>query len=384
MISAADRWSRIEGHTRGLIGGPALLGLDAPVQARSIIVPDGRDFAIAGLEAFPGWVPFRRTFKIEVRAREGGELLWCRPFATEDETVALWARIAGIDLERSPEAFWLPSRFTVGELDYYICTVATFNATTVNGAADWNANGTLVPTDVTSTDYLVIAGGGGGGSTQGGGGGAGGYRASTGFAVTPGASTTLTVGGGGAAATSGSDSVFATVTSTAGGRGANNGVGTAGGSGGGGANSGAGGAGTGGQGNNGGTAGSGGAFPGGGGGGASAVGADAPNNTTGGNGGAGTASSISGSSVTRGGGGGGGLFSAGTIGNGGAGGGGNGSAAGTGVAGTANTGGGGGGGATGGAGGSGVIILSFTAGTGHPVIKRFGGVPFASRNSGVW
>ena len=34
----------------------------------------------------------------------------------------------------------------------------------------------IVPTGVTSIDYLVVAGGGGGGVTYGGGGGAGGYR----------------------------------------------------------------------------------------------------------------------------------------------------------------------------------------------------------------
>ena len=126
-----------------------------------------------------------------------------------------------------------------------------------------------------------------------------------------------------------------------------------------------GGAGTAGQGNNGGTNGGGGGTPfvSGGGGGAGAVGANGVTDTVCGAGGAGTANDNSGASVTYAGGGGGATYGGtGTAGSGGAGGGGAGNETGNGTAGTANTGGGGGGArntSTGGAGGSGVVILSY-------------------------
>src|SRR5210317_1788108 len=83
----------------------------------------------------------------------------------------------------------------------------------------FNSSGTLTTAPYTSeVEYLVIAGGAGGGSTVGGGGGAGGYRTATGFPVSEGAHT-VTVGAGGAQDTSGSDSVFSTITSTGGGKG---------------------------------------------------------------------------------------------------------------------------------------------------------------------
>ena len=219
--------------------------------------------------------------------------------------------------------------------------------------------------------YLVIAGGGGGGTGTpaggGGGGGAGGYRSSVTaensgggvsaeFKIVPIAATnyTVTVGAGGAANTSGSNSVFDTITSTGGGNGMGGaGSSGAGGSGGGGLGRGdnnfrAGGAGTTGQ----GFAGSGSsgalfAVAGGGGGAAAAA--------SGINGAAGVSSSITGSSTQRAGGGGGYLTGTAT--------GGGGAGGATGVAGTANTGGGGGGGDTGGgAGGSGVVIFSYPSG----------------------
>ena len=59
-------------------------------------------------------------------------------------------------------------------------------------------NAAYIP-QVTSVEYLVVAGGAGGGSGNsgdgsGGGGGAGGYRTATDFAVTPGSPITVTVG----------------------------------------------------------------------------------------------------------------------------------------------------------------------------------------------
>jgi hypothetical protein len=250
------------------------------------------------------------------------------------------------------------------------------------------SSGTFTPATALTCDYLVVAGGGGGsGSTNRqegvGGGGAGGLR-STVTATGGGGSLesklslgtsayTVTVGAGGAGGSAGglgsagSDSVFATITSTGGGRGGKEA--TAGGTGGsgGGAEYGTAGAGTTNQGYAGATAG--GSQRSGGGGGAGAVGS-AGNVTAAG--GAGVAVSISGSSVTyAGGGGGGGSYTSGALPTGGAGGSGGGGAGGNGnygagTAGTVNTGGGGGAGAGGGvgnssgaAGGSGIVIVRY-------------------------
>jgi len=251
------------------------------------------------------------------------------------------------------------------------------------------------PTDV---DYLVVAGGGGGPSDWGGGGGAGGYRESHSSPVSgcytasplatptslPVSATTypVTVGGGGSGGatgdnlgTSGSNSVFSTITSTGGGRGGYEP--------------------TGGQAENGGSGG-GAAYndsptvfglgntppvsppqgnPGGpalntnaagpGGGGATAAGLGAgPSPVCAGDGGAGATTSISGSPTSYAGGGGGGAPGpgAGGLGGGGAG---SGSTSTSGVAGTANTGGGGGNGGfsegsgSGAAGGKGIVIIRY-------------------------
>lgn len=224
----------------------------------------------------------------------------------------------------------------------------------------------------TSVDYLVIAGGGGGGFYSGGGGGAGGYLEGS-MTLYTGIAYTVTVGAGGAGGsspTSGNNSVFAAVTSIAGGRGGNVfSAGTDGGSGGAGSGGATAGLGTAGQGNNGGTG-----YPsrqlGGGGGGANAAGNNYNSGSVAGSGGSGKASTITGSSITRGGGGGGGaqdIYSG--AGSGGAGGGGNGGFAAPGSAGGGNTGGGGGGGGnnagtgqSGGAGGSGIVIIKVPSG----------------------
>ena len=210
-----------------------------------------------------------------------------------------------------------------------------------------------------SVKALVVGGGGGGGVSYGGGGGAGGYQYDASHTITTG-SYSITVGAGGAAQSNGGNSSFDTITATGGGKGGDivqNG--SNGGSGGGGglvANGG-----TGSQGNNGGNGGNNG---GGGGGGANAAGTTSTG-SNGGNGGNGTANSITGTSVTYAGGGGGGAHS--SSGNGGSAGSGGGGLGGgsnhSATNGTANTGGGGGGGsnmsADVGAGGSGVVIISY-------------------------
>ena len=241
------------------------------------------------------------------------------------------------------------------------------------------ASGTFTPAVGLSCDVLVVAGGGGGGSNGGGGGGAGGLSYQTSRSVS--AASTVTIGSGGASQTSGTNSVFDTITSNAGGGGASGVPGqnaSNGGSGGGGryVTYTAGGTST--QGNTGGATGFG--FAGGtgvnygwgagaGGGGAGAVGAANPSAANAGAGGAGvntystwataTATGVSGFYA---GGGGGGIEPSGTAGTA-SGGGGAGSVGGVGTAGTPNTGGGGGGGWTsttgGGKGGSGIVIIRY-------------------------
>ena len=268
----------------------------------------------------------------------------------------------------------------------------------------FTSSGTFVNTIASlSCQYLVIAGGGGSGRQHGGGGGAGGYRnsvsgetsganasAESALTLTTG-SKTVTIGSGGAGSTgeyvrgsSGTNSVFDTITSTGGGGGgsyqpnlSSAGDGLSGGSGGGGgsiessntgtgyANSG--GAGTSGQGMAGGDS----AYAGAGGGGASQVGEDGSGASPGGdagNGGNGLSSSINGSSTGRAGGGAGGSYggsnqSSGSRGIATSGGGNGGWGAENGTNGTANTGGGAGGGgvlANGASnGGSGIVIVRY-------------------------
>lgn len=273
----------------------------------------------------------------------------------------------------------------------YTFTVVATNAYGT-GPASAASNSATPAIPVTSTvEYLVVAGGGGGGDNDSGGGGAGGFRTATGLSVSAGSPITVTVGGGGAYdGYRGTDSVFGSITSTAGGGGggSSNAVNQEnGGSGGGRGGLGNTPATSPSQGNNGG----GGRMSGGGG--ASQVGFEEGYPTggsyvgsdRGGKGGNGTASSISGSSVTYAGGGGG----YGDIlgGNPGTGGGGFGTSLTNdppSTAGTANTGGGGGAGRTGAyvgkAGGSGIVIIRYadsfaaaTSTTGSPTITVAGG-----------
>jgi hypothetical protein len=268
-------------------------------------------------------------------------------------------------------------------------TGGTITTDGTNWIHTFTGSGTFTPTQSLTANYLVVAGGGGGGSNHGAGGGAGGLRSTvtatggvgsleTALTLTA-TGYTVTIGAGGAANVSGNNSVFSTITSTAGGRGQQPAVNSAaiGGSGGGGgsysdgSSSATGAAGTDNQGfagGNGSNAGS--PQRGCGGGGAGGVGANAVGggSSAAGAGGNGVATSISGTSTTYAGGGGGGvqngvgiLAGAGGSGGGGAGGANNGSQAGT--AGTPNTGGGGGGGSgnsfAGGAGGSGIVIIRY-------------------------
>ncbi len=287
-----------------------------------------------------------------------------------------------------------------GSTDDYKCATsnATINLVYQDVTKGWTADNII--TNVTPPDvyYLVVAGGAGGGHV--GGGGAGGYRtnnAGTAFAAALATNYTVTIGSGGTAstttsspanATSGNNSVFATITSTGGGYGGantaahTNGIAADGGSGGGGGWDGTAIQNKGGYGNSPNTVPSQGNdggndsiahpyYAGGGGGGAGAVGSNGATSGSaqGGAGGDGVTNSISGSSVTYAGGGGGqgmqwtGGASGRPGGAGGSGGGGTGGGSTTPTDGGTNL--GGGGGSPGyttsgvGAGGSGIVILSY-------------------------
>jgi len=292
------------------------------------------------------------------------------------------------------------SQKILGETDDHKCITenATVRLIYQDDIKGWTADNIETTVVAVTVHYLVVAGGAGGGHV--GGGGGGGYRTNNGgtaLTLQPSTNYTVTVGAGGNAststsspanATSGSNSVFATITSAGGGfGGANtaahtNGIAADGGSGGGGgwdgtATQNAGGDGnvpntTPSQGNDGGDGGlSHPYYAGGGGGGAGTAGSNAiySGQAQGGAGGNGAANSISGTSVTYAGGGGGqgmqwtGGASGRTGGAGGSGGGGQGGGSTTPTDGGTNL--GGGGGSPGyvtsgvGAGGSGVVILSY-------------------------
>ena len=106
-------------------------------------------------------------------------------------------------------------------------TAYTFKvfATNAYGPSPLSAASNSV-TPALAVSYLVIAGAGGGGGEIGGGGGAGGLLTAASFAVASGSPLTVTVGAGGAGGpaatkgakgTSGSNSVFSSITATGGG-----------------------------------------------------------------------------------------------------------------------------------------------------------------------
>jgi len=414
------------------LGGSSSVGVD--VNWQSVITADGSTTTtgVAGNGYFIDTTSAAHTFTLPASATLGDQIAikdYAGTFASNNLTIDRNGHnIQGITNNSlintnkaslllvyvdSTKGWIYAEESNVGDLGKAIFTSATGGTITESGdykihtftgdgcfVVSTAGNGAIIPTGGPAVvDYLVVAGGGG---SSLGGGGAGGYRegksgcagcytasplaASCGITVT---STTypITVGGGGAGQpgqSSGSPSIFSTITSAGGGKG--NWyfcAGTPGGSGGGGAYAGplAGGSGntppvSPPQGNNGGNgspaaspANAGGAA---GGGGAGAVGQNGANNDPG-NGGAGVTSSFNGTPTTRAGGGGAGGFSA-PGGTGGPGGGGPGGlgpdcsgGAQAGTPGTANTGGGGGGSGRdgvggmncGGAGGKGIVIIRY-------------------------
>ncbi len=249
----------------------------------------------------------------------------------------------------------------------------TTGSLTVSGSSSLSAVAIGGNVNITSTatggtvllvTYLVVAGGASG-ATSNGGGGAGGLLTGTTNIIAP---VAITVGAGGPSPAAsaftiginGSNSSLGTIAVAIGGGAGSPGTGNNGGSGGGGGSgNGPGGLGTAGQGNNGGASASGG-NAGGGGGGSGSVGSIAASTTVGGAGGSGTTSSISGASVVyAAGGGGAGTVTGGAAGGTGAGAGGSGAAGGDATANTGSGGGGGSGSNKGGAGGSGIVIISY-------------------------
>lgn len=349
--------------------------------------------------------------------------------ATFTDATALTPAAVSDQANSSTGYFDLPSGTTAQRPGSPGTGMIRHNSTT--GYPEWY-DGTAWQTIQPSTyaiQYVVVAGGGGGGGWVGSGGGAGGYRSSvTGESSGGGGSAeatinaltgtayTVTIGGGGAGSSiapggsptttgaNGSDSVFGTITSVGGGRGAAwNAVGaTSGGSGGGFDNGQTGSrAGTAGQGYQGGIGSAVPNYAGSGGGGAGQVGQDATT-VVGGNGGNGVQTSINGTATYFAGGGGGGVntpVSGSAPGSGGLGGGGAGrqsnGVSGTAPSGSANTGGGGGGDGlsgpasqtTGGNGGSGIVIIRYTGGqrgTGGTVTSSGGYTIHTFTSSGTY
>jgi len=401
----------IRGTSRAL-GDSFSLGVN--VDWQSVIVADGSTATtgVAGKGYFINTTSAAHTFTLPASASRGDTIAikdYAATFATNKLTIARNGHniqgVANNSLIGTNRASlvlvyvdstkgWLyAEEHNVADLQVNTFISATGGTVTTSGnfkIHSFTGDGCFVVSQIgagtgpSNVDYLVVAGGGSGGSCMGAGGGAGGYRTTF---PSPGcnagsfpiSATTypITVGGGGTAGpqfgygTSGTSSIFSTITSAGGGTGGglytSNGI--AGGSGGGSTWGPA--AGAAGntppvsppQGNPGGNA-----QPtynssahGGGGGGAGAAGSPAPAAGGNSNGGDGSANSISGSPVTyAGGGGAGSSHQDGTVGTGGSGGGGSGN----GGTGTSNTGGGGGGGAynggaNGATGGKGIVIIRY-------------------------
>lgn len=138
---------------------------------------------------------------------------------------------------RADSSYRAGSTFTLYGIAAALKPKATGGDITTDGTYfihTFRTSGVFQPNQNVTADYLVVAGGGGGGW---GGGGGGGYRTSIGgstLSLTSGTAYTVTVGAGGtgsfsgvAAANNGSNSVFSTITSTGGGGGGSYGAGIA-------------------------------------------------------------------------------------------------------------------------------------------------------------
>jgi hypothetical protein len=141
------------------------------------------------------WSPHTLHFKVTIEARETGELLWVRPYRTEQKAIRAYFKLVGLQL--------VPS-VTIGELTVALLRVVTFNASNSDTSKDWSNGGSLCPPTVTSVAQMLICAGGGGGGYPGngtiahaGGGGAGGQLIVNSIAVTQYSAYNMVVGAGG-------------------------------------------------------------------------------------------------------------------------------------------------------------------------------------------
>lgn len=149
------------------------------------------------------WAPWTLHYTVNIKARETGEIIWNRSFATRQEAIFAYINLISISpYEQIKPDFRLPPVWLEDDLVFYIAVVSTFNSSVNNSSLDWGAGGSVCPSGVSATDYLYMGGGGGGGNTIGGGGGAGGKVEATAAAVTGGVNYPITVGALGAGSTS--------------------------------------------------------------------------------------------------------------------------------------------------------------------------------------
>jgi hypothetical protein len=140
------------------------------------------------LTAFPWdrpWTPWSLHYKVEIRARDGGELLWVRPYRTKQEAIRAYFNLVGL-------------RPQTPEFIVTVATLVTFNAFNSDTSKTWLVGGVVCPSGVFSVDYFAVGGGGNGGSAgtenwRGGGGGGGETLLGT-LAVTPGTGSSVSIG----------------------------------------------------------------------------------------------------------------------------------------------------------------------------------------------
>ena len=179
---------RLRARTFGLVQGPSLLtGFPAavvPIRGKRELFVDE---TLQDLRELPHG-PCITTFNIVIRAREGGEVLWTRPFATKADALTIWLRL----IDRRP--LLCPTTWRDGELEYLFLTI---NQYTTVGSTTWFPVGGTAG----NGDLLIVAGGGG--SKGYGGGGAGGMQTHIGVNLIPQVGGTVTVGGGSSGANGG-------------------------------------------------------------------------------------------------------------------------------------------------------------------------------------
>jgi len=172
------------------------------------------------------------TFKSATMACRAQSIGTSNPWFTVNAT-ALWQDTAAItSITLTPSGgndFLAPSDFYLYATEpISIAAKATGGTVTTDNTYIYHtfiASGTFTPSTNVTAEVLVVAGGGGGGEGGGGGGGAGGLSYHSGKSMTTSTAYTVTVGAGANANSGpGSNSVFDTITSNGGGKGASGGA----------------------------------------------------------------------------------------------------------------------------------------------------------------